>query len=337
MLVRLDHVPVQLAIATRNGVDGVESLENFLVGTQAQGAQEDGAEELALAIDADVERVLLVVFELNPRAAVRNDLAEEIGAVAGRLKEDAGRTMQLRNDDALGAVDDERAVLRHQRNVSEEDFLFLDVADRLVARLRILVVDGEAHGDLERRRVGHAALFALRLVILQLQANRIAALVAEVGRVLVVSSALVAEHITGMKRIGDHHGAAVYAGGTQVMQTLQVSALALPVANRVVNKIQLRDVAKIGDWKDGGEHRLESVVFAFGRQLVHLQKAFIGAALNFNQVRDLDRRWNFGKIETAANSAVLVRHAFTPGTRVPEAPARITGRRTAARVKRQIW
>src|SRR5664279_3342654 len=28
---------------------------------------------------------------------------------------------------------------------------------------------------------------------------------------------------------------------------------------------------------------------------------------------------------------------FTPGTRVPEAPALYTGRRPAARVKRQIW
>ena len=48
-------------------IDGVEGLENLFVGTQAEGAQEDGSEELALAIDADIERVLLVVFELHPR------------------------------------------------------------------------------------------------------------------------------------------------------------------------------------------------------------------------------------------------------------------------------
>src|SRR5450631_3558554 len=106
----LGDIPLQLALGHGNGVDGVEGLEYFLVRTQAQSAQEDGAEELALAIDADVKRVLLVVFELDPGAAVRNDLAEEVGAIAGRLKEDAGRTMQLRNNDALGAVDDERAV-----------------------------------------------------------------------------------------------------------------------------------------------------------------------------------------------------------------------------------
>ena len=80
--------------------------------------------------------------------------------------------MQLRNDDALGAVDDERAVLGHQRNFAEEDFLLLDVADGLVAGLRVLVVNRQADGDFQRSGVGHAALFALRHVVFQLQAHR---------------------------------------------------------------------------------------------------------------------------------------------------------------------
>ena len=58
--------PGELAVLHRDGVDGVEGLEDFLVRAQAERAQEDGAEELALAIDADVEDVLLVVLELNP-------------------------------------------------------------------------------------------------------------------------------------------------------------------------------------------------------------------------------------------------------------------------------
>ncbi len=57
--------PVQLAVDELDGVDGVEGLENLFVGTQAEGAEEDGAQELALAIDADVEGVLLVVLELT--------------------------------------------------------------------------------------------------------------------------------------------------------------------------------------------------------------------------------------------------------------------------------
>ncbi len=167
----VSYGPEELAILQVDLVDGVEGLENLFVGLEAERAQEDGAEELALAVDADVESVLLVVLELDPRAAVGDDFAEEVGAVVRRLKEDAGRAVQLRDDDALGSVDDEGAVLRHQRNVAEEDFLLLDVADGLGAGLGVLVVNGEAHGDLERSRIGHAALFALRLVVLELQTH----------------------------------------------------------------------------------------------------------------------------------------------------------------------
>src|ERR1035437_8728634 len=64
------YLPGQLAARDRDGVDGVEGLEDLLVGAQAECAQEDGAEELALAIDADVKGVLLLVLELQPTAAV---------------------------------------------------------------------------------------------------------------------------------------------------------------------------------------------------------------------------------------------------------------------------
>ena len=62
----LGDLPGQLAVLHVDGVDGVEGLENLLVGAQTERAQEDGAEELALAVDADVEGVLLVVLELDP-------------------------------------------------------------------------------------------------------------------------------------------------------------------------------------------------------------------------------------------------------------------------------
>ena len=73
-----------------------------------------------------------VVFELDPRSAVRNDLPEEVGACSAVIEEHAGRAVQLADNHALGAVDDERAVLGHQRNFAEVDFLLLDVANGLV-------------------------------------------------------------------------------------------------------------------------------------------------------------------------------------------------------------
>ncbi len=164
----------------------------------------------------------------------------------------------------------------------------------------ILVVNGQAHGDLERSGVSHAALFALGHVVLQLQADRVAALVAEVGRVGVVSAALLAKHFAGMKRIGDDRGAAIPASGAQVVQPFQVAALALPVADGVIHELQLRDVAEVGDRKHRLKYRLQAGVVALAGQPVHLQKAVIGTPLHFDQIRNLDRCWNFGKIESLA-------------------------------------
>ena len=162
--------------------------------------------------------------------------------------------MQLRNDHALGPVHDEGAVGRHQRNVAEEDFLLLDVADGLVAGLGVLVVDGQPDGDLERRGESHAALLTLLLVVLELQAHGVAALVAEVRRVLVVGAALLAEHVAGQEGIGNHHGPAMDAGRPQVVQALQVAALALPVADRIVHEVQLRDAPEVGNRKHRHKH-----------------------------------------------------------------------------------
>ena len=62
---------------------------------------------------------------------------------------DAGRAVQLADDDALGAVDDELAAADHDRHVAEVDF-FIDG----------LVLD-EAQPDAEGPAVGEAELAAL--------------------------------------------------------------------------------------------------------------------------------------------------------------------------------
>src|SRR5438270_3029975 len=123
--------PTQFLVFQADLVHGVKRAQDVFIRTETQSAQKDGAQEFALAVNADIEHVLLVIFEFHPGAAVGNDLAQEVGAVVGGLKEHAGRAVQLAHDHALGAVDDEGAVLRHQRNVAEKDFLFLDVADAL--------------------------------------------------------------------------------------------------------------------------------------------------------------------------------------------------------------
>src|SRR5262249_18287664 len=231
--------PEQFVVANGQAIDGVESAENIFTRAQAERAQKDGAQELALAVDADVKNVLLVVLELDPGTTVGNDLAEHVSAVLAGLKEHAGRAVQLADDYALGAVHDEGAVVGHERYVAKEDLLLLDVADGSIAGLGVFLVNGEPHGDLQRGGIGHATLFALGNVVLKLQPNGVAALVAKIRRVGVVRAALVAEHVTRMKRIGDDGRSAVLARGAQVVQSFEVAAFALPVTDCVIDELEL--------------------------------------------------------------------------------------------------
>ena len=130
----------------------------------AEGAQQDEDAHAALAGDAgaggDVLAGLVLDVELHPLAAVRVDraldelvLAEVAEAVAlAGLEDDAGAADELRHDDALGAVDDERALLGHHREVAHEHGLLFDLT-------RVAVHEPGAHED--RRAVGHVLLLAL--------------------------------------------------------------------------------------------------------------------------------------------------------------------------------
>jgi hypothetical protein len=201
--------------------------------------------------------------------------------------------VQLRNDHALGAVDDERSVVRHQRNFAEEDFLFLDVANALLAGLGIFRIHRQPDGDLERRRISHAALLALLHVVFQLQAHRVAALVAERDHVLIEGSAMAAQNVARVERVRADGGAAIAAGGAEVVQTFQVAALALPVADRIIDEFEIAHAAKIGYRKDGIEHGLQADVFALIGQQIHLQEPLVRLLLHLDQVRDRNRSLNF--------------------------------------------
>ena len=95
-----------------------EQLEELLLGlAEAERLQQHGDRLLALAVDADVDDVLLVDLELEPGTTARDHLgADDVllgrGLVGVDTEVDARRPHELRDDDALGAVDDERAPRR---------------------------------------------------------------------------------------------------------------------------------------------------------------------------------------------------------------------------------
>src|SRR5262249_32459392 len=141
---------------------------DFLVTLQTQRAKENRGEKLSLAIDPDVQNVLCgFVFEFNPRPAIRNDLSEEIALARSRFEKYSWTTVQLADDNALRTIDDERAVLCHQRDFAEIDLLLFDVTNRLGAGIGVLVENRKTNDDLQWRCIGHAALLAFRNVVFQ--------------------------------------------------------------------------------------------------------------------------------------------------------------------------
>ena len=145
-----------------------EALEEtrcvLLVEPECTQQGEDAHAALAghAATGGDVLARLVLDVELEPLAAVRVHgaldelvLGEVAQAVAlTGLEDDAGRTDELRHDDALRAVDDEGALVGHLREVAHEDDLLLDLAG-------VAVREDGTHEH--RCREGHLLLAALGL------------------------------------------------------------------------------------------------------------------------------------------------------------------------------
>src|SRR5437016_7983926 len=131
---------------------------------------------------------------------------------------------------------------------------------------------------------------------------------------------MAAKNVARMERIGADGCAATAAGGTEMVQSLEVAAFAFPVADRVVHKLEIAHAAKIGDWEDGLEHSLQPDVLPLVGQKVHLQKPLVRVFLNFNQVRNRDRGLDLGKINALGGGPVIVSiHSFTPDGRIAKA------------------
>src|SRR5690606_13462563 len=160
---RGDDVELHALVGQMEGIELEEGFED-LFRRLADGLQQDGDRHLATAVDAEEEDVLRIELEVQPGAAVGNDaggeqqLARAVGLAAVVLEEHAGRTVQLRHDDALGTVDDEGAGGGHERNFAHVHFLFLDILDLLGGGLAI--ENHQAHLGAKRAGEGQAALLA---------------------------------------------------------------------------------------------------------------------------------------------------------------------------------
>ena len=112
-------------------------IVDFLIGFETNGTEEGRHGQLLLTIDVCVHDIVDVSSKLNPRALEGNDTCGiqlcAVGMDAG-AKEYAGRTVQLRNDNALCTIDNKRTILGHIRDRTEENILD-DGAEVLVVRV----------------------------------------------------------------------------------------------------------------------------------------------------------------------------------------------------------
>src|SRR3546814_17330571 len=81
------------------------------------------------------------------------------------IEENARRTVHLRHDDALCAVDDERAVLRHERHVAHVTVLFLDISDRAGLSVLVDFQHAKAKRHAHRRCISNPPLSALFSIV----------------------------------------------------------------------------------------------------------------------------------------------------------------------------
>ena len=134
---------VLLKSLKKNRVRG-ELLAN-LTFRQANCLQEVGYRLLTLTVDTHADSVALIDLELQPCTAAGDDLRVEdflVGtAIRGTFKVDTGRTNQLRDNDTLGAVDDEGATGGHEREIAHEHGLGLNFTRVVVHEL-----GGHIHG-----------------------------------------------------------------------------------------------------------------------------------------------------------------------------------------------
>ncbi len=116
---------------------GVEVLQKIL-GLIPEGLEENGYMNLSPSVDSRKDQILMIVLDVKPRTAIRNNSTRvdflACGGHRGRqggVVENPGRAMKLRNDNSLGAIDEESTVIGHNRNFTEIDLLLLYVPNRL--------------------------------------------------------------------------------------------------------------------------------------------------------------------------------------------------------------
>ena len=150
---------LQLVVANFKDHFLEEQVKDLLSGV-IQRAQNDGCRQFTTTVDTNEQVVFRVEFEVQPGTTVRNDtcviqdLTGRVSLTFVTVKEDARATVQLRNDNTLGTVDNEGTVVGHERDFAHVDFLFFNVFNG--AFRRFALVDHQTQFHAQRCGIRHA-------------------------------------------------------------------------------------------------------------------------------------------------------------------------------------
>ena len=126
-------------------------------------------------------------------------------------------------------------------------------------------------------------------------------------RFLLMTPHLLAVDGLFVRMVGDDLRAAVRAGHAQVLETLELTALALPVADGEVDEVERAGLPEIAEGEDAGEDRLQAGVFTLLGEEVHLQEPLVRLALHVDQVRQRHIAADLGEVVT---NRLLFRHGI---------------------------
>ena len=150
---------LQLVVANFKDHFLEEQVKDLLSGV-IQRAQNDGCRQFTTTVDTNEQVVFRVEFEVQPGTTVRDDtcviqdLTGRVSLTFVTVKEDARATVQLRNDNTLGTVDNEGTVVGHERDFAHVDFLFFNVFNG--AFRRFALVDHQTQFYAQRCGIRHA-------------------------------------------------------------------------------------------------------------------------------------------------------------------------------------
>ena len=179
----LHHQHTQIAlyilVIGRQLLEIVEQLHELLVAAVAECPQQGRSIEFTAAaalIHEAPHNIVGVQHHLDPVAAIGNDADRQQRLTVGvnlTLGRDAGAAVELRDDNALCAVDDECAIRSHDWHIAKEDLFLADI-------LAILKTEGR----LERTVVSFAIDERLQITLLcrlKSVANEIKLIAAVIG------------------------------------------------------------------------------------------------------------------------------------------------------------